>query len=202
MDGVTAPDAPTGYQAPYEPPVAPSWLELLPGEIGMLVGTAVLFGWMTTVLRSGTGALAVVWQAATLGSFWNYVLLVVAIGITMVLHEAIHVLTAQLLGCRAWIERGGLGLHARLQGGFLSRRDDVLITLAPAVGLTVVGLPLLVVVDSSLGAAMVMVALIANAAGTGSDLATVLELRRLPPGTLLYYGKDAQLAYEPAVAAG
>lgn len=48
---------------------------------------------------------------------------------------------------------------------------------------------------------MVLVGVIANAAGTGSDLATVLALRRLPPETLLYYGEDAQLAYEPATTA-
>ena len=32
--------------------------------------------------------------------------------------------------------------------------------------------------------------------GIGSDLAALLALRRLPPGTLLYYGEDIQLAYE------
>jgi hypothetical protein len=199
MDSATAPDPPTGYQEPYEPPVAISWLELLPGEIGLLAGTAVVFGWLTTVLRDGTAALAVVWRAVTLDAFWDYLLLVAAVGLAIVLHESVHVRTARLQGCQAWIGRHGLSLHARVQGGFLSRRNDAMITLAPAVVLTVVGLALLVGIESSVGAAMVMVGLIANAAGTGSDVATVLALRRLPPGTLLYYGEDAQLAYEPDV---
>lgn len=200
MNDATAPDAPAGYQAPYEPSVAVSWLELLPGEIGLLAGTAVLFGWLTSVLRDGTAVFAVVWRAATLGSVSDYFLLVIAIVLSILLHEIVHVQTAQLQGCQAWIARHGLSLHARLQGGFLSRQDDVLITLAPAVGLTVVGLPLLVVIESPVGAAMVMVGLIANAAGIGNDLAAVFALRELPPGTLLYYGEDAQLAYEPGPA--
>ena len=87
-----------------------------------------------------------------------------------------------------------------MRGGFLSRRDDAVITLAPAVVLTAVGLPLLVVVDSALVAAMVLAGLVANAAGIGNDLADALALRKLPAGTLLYYTDDAQLAYEPATA--
>lgn len=65
--------------------------------------------------------------------------------------------------------------------------------------LTVIGLPLLVIVDSAFGAAIVVVALVTNAAGIGSDLVTVLALRRLPPRTLVYYGDNSQLAYESAV---
>jgi hypothetical protein len=66
--------------------------------------------------------------------------------------------------------------------------------------LTVVGLLLLVVVDSPLVAALVVAGLVANAAGIGNDLADALALRQLPPGTLLYYGDDGQFAYEPATA--
>jgi hypothetical protein len=72
------------------------------------------------------------------------------------------------------------------------------ITLAPAVVLTVIGLPLLVVIDTPFGAAIVVTALVTNVAGVGSDLGTVLALRQLPPGTLLYY-EETQLAYEPDV---
>jgi hypothetical protein len=83
-----------------------------------------------------------------------------------------------------------------------SRGAAVLITLAPVVVvLTAVGLPILVLVESPFGAAIVVTALVTNAAGIGSDLGTVLALRRLPPGTLLYYSDDAQLAYEPDVPA-
>jgi hypothetical protein len=197
------PPSPAGYQDPYEPPVAVSWLELLPGEIGLLVGTAALFGWVTVTLRDATAVFAVVWQAVTLDSLgaWGvYLVLVGTIVVTLICHEGIHAGVARWFGCGAWIERQGLSLGVRLRGGLLSRREDALITLAPAVVLTVVGLPLLLVIESSLGAAVVLVGVIANAAGTGSDLATVLALRQLPPGTLLYYSEDAQLAYEPDTA--
>lgn len=196
------PPPPAGYQDPYDPPVAVSWLELLPGEIGLLVGSVLLFGWVTVTVRDATAVFAVVWQAVTLDSLgaWGvYLALVGSIIVTLVCHEGIHAGVARWFGCAAWIERQGLSLGVRVRGGFLSRRDDILITLAPAIALTVIGLPLLLVIESSLGAAMVLVGVIANAAGTGSDLATVLALRRLPPGTLLYYSEDAQLAYEPIV---
>jgi uncharacterized membrane protein len=193
------PSPPAGYQEPYEPSVAPSWLELLPGEIGLLVGTALLFGWVMVTLRDATAVFAVVWQAVTLDSLgaWGvYLALVVTIGATLFFHEAVHAVAARWLGCEAQIGRQGLGVHVRLRGGFLSRRADAVITLAPAVVLTVVGLPVLVLVESAFGAAIVLTALVTNAAGIGSDLAAVLALRQLPPGTLLYYGNDAQLAYE------
>jgi hypothetical protein len=199
-----APPPPAGYQDPYEPPGATSWLELLPGEIGLLVGTAVLFGGVTVTVRDATAVFAVVWRAVTLDSLaaWGvYLALVGSILVTLVCHEGIHAGVARWFGCAAWIERQGMSLGVRLRGGFLSRRADAVVTLAPAVVLTVVGLSLLVVIDSPLVAAMVLVGVIANAAGTGSDLATVLALRQLPPGTLLYYGEDAQLAYEPDIAA-
>jgi hypothetical protein len=48
------------------------------------------------------------------------------------------------------------------------------------------------------GVASVVTALATNTAEIGSDLAAVLTLGKLPPGTLLYYG-ETQLAYEPAV---
>jgi hypothetical protein len=202
MDGTTAPDSPAGYQEPYEPPVAPSWVELLPGEIGLFVGTALLFGWVTVTLRDATAVFAVFWRAVTLdslGAWWVYGALVATIVVTLVLHETVHAIAARLLGCEARLGRQGLGVHVRLHGGFLSRRADAVITLAPAVVLTVVGLPVLVVIDSPFGGAIVVTALVTNVAGIGSDLGAVLALRQLPPGTLLYYGEDAQLAYEPAV---
>lgn len=82
-----------------------------------------------------------------------------------------------------------------------SRGAAVLITLAPVVVLTAVSLPILVLVESPFGAAIVVTTLVTNVAGIGSDLGTVLVLRRLPPGTLLYYSDEAQLPYEPDVPA-
>jgi hypothetical protein len=128
-----------GYQAGYEPPTAVSWWELLPGEIGVFVGTVSLFGWLTVVIRDASAVFAVFWRAATLDSLaaWGvYGALVATIGVTLVLHETVHAVAARVLGCEARIGRLGLGLQVRLRGGFLSRRADAVITLAPAVVLT------------------------------------------------------------------
>jgi hypothetical protein len=200
MDDAPGPAPPPGYQAGYEPPTAVSWWELLPGEIGLFVGTVGLFGWLIVGIRDASAVFAVFWRAATLDSLgaWGiYGALVATIVVTLVLHEGIHAIAARVLGCEARLGRQGLGVHVRLCGGFLSRRADAVITLAPAVVLTAVGLPVLVVIDSPFGAAIVVTALVTNVAGIGSDLGAVLALRQLPPGTLLYYG-ETQLAYEPA----
>lgn len=200
MDDSPAPEPPSGYQEPYEPITAVSWLELLPGEIGLFVGTVGVVGGLTVGVRDGSAVGDVLWRAATLTSpeAWGvYLALVVTVGLTLVLHECVHAVTARLYGCEARLGRQGLGVHVRLRGGFLSRRSDALISLAPAIVLTVVGVPLLVVVDSAFVAAIVVTAMVTNAAGSGSDLADVLALGRLPAGTLVYYGEGSQLAYEP-----
>jgi hypothetical protein len=87
------------------------------------------------VVRDGSDIVAVFWRAATLDSLtaWGiYGALVATIGVTLVLHESIHAIAARLLGCEARFGRQGLGVHVRLHGGFLSRRADAVITLAPA----------------------------------------------------------------------
>jgi hypothetical protein len=82
-------------------------LELLPGEIGLLVGTALLFGWVTVTIRDVTAVFAVVWQEAvtldSLGAWGVYRALVATIVVTLVLHESIHAVVARWRGCEARI---------------------------------------------------------------------------------------------------
>lgn len=195
-----APVSPSGYREGYEPVRARSWLEYLPGEVGLFVGTAGLFGGLTVLVRDSAAVLGVFWDVLLLESVGVYLLLIVTAGLTVVAHEAIHGLAGYVAGCEVSFQRRGMSVGTRLRGGFLTRRADVLVTLAPAVVLTVLGLPLLVVVDSALAAAVVLTGLVANAAGVGSDLADVLALREYPSGTLLYYTEDGQFVYEPAAA--
>lgn len=125
MDDATGPSPPPGYQAGYDPPTAVSWWELLPGEIGLFASTVGMFGWLTMVVRDGSGVGAVFWRAATLDSLsaWGiYGALVVTIGVTLVLHETVHAIAARLLGCETRLGRQGLGIHVRLRGGFPSRQ--------------------------------------------------------------------------------
>jgi hypothetical protein len=202
-DEDSAPDSPEGYQEPYQPVAAISWWELPVGDVLLFVGTAAVFGGVTALVRDGTAVLEVFLTAVTLdsaGALGVYLGLVAAGVLAVVFHELVHGAAGWLLDCEVSFGRRGWGLGTRLHGGFLSRRGDVVVTLAPAVVLTVVGVALLTVVDSPLVAAVVLTGLVANAAGIGSDLADALALRTLPPGTLLYYGNDAQFAYEPAAA--
>jgi hypothetical protein len=193
-----SPDAPAGYREAHEPVRAASWFELLPGEVGLFIGTAGLFGGLTVLVRDSTAVLGVFWNVLLLDSVGVYLLLLATVGITLVAHEAIHGLAGHFAGCAMDFQREEMSVGTRLRGGFLTRRMDALMTLAPAVVLTAVGLPLLVVVESAVAAAIVVTGLVTNAAGVGSDLADVLALRKLPAGTLLYYTDDGQLAYEPA----
>ena len=196
----SGPDAPAGYREAYEPVRARSWLEYPPGEVGLFVGTAGLFGGLTLVVRDSTAVLGVFWNVLLLDSVGVYLLLLATVGLTLVAHEALHGLAGHFAGCAVSFQREGMSVGTRLRGGFLTRQAEALTTLAPAVVLTAVGLPLLVVVDSAVAAAIVLTGLVTNAAGVGSDFADVLALRELSAGTLLYYTEDGQLAYEPAIA--
>lgn len=196
----SGPDAPAGYREGYEPVRARSWLEYLPGEVGLLIGTAGLFGGLTGFVRDGSAVLGVFWNVLRLESVGVYLLLLATVGATLVAHEVLHGLAGHFVGCAVSFQREGMGVGTRLRGGFLTRRAEALVSLAPLVMLTVVGVPLLAVVDSSVAAAMVLTLLVTNAAGVGSDLADVLALREFPPRTLLYYAEKGQLAYEPVTA--
>jgi hypothetical protein len=204
IDGDDAPDSPEGYQEPYEPVAAVSWWELPVGDVLLFVGTAAVFGGVTALVRDGMAVLEVFLTAVTLdstGALGLYLGLVAAGVLAVVCHELVHGAAGWLLDCEVSFGRRGWGVGTRLRGGFLSRGGDVVVTLAPAVVLTVVGVVLLVVVvESPLAAAVVLTGLVANAAGIGSDLADGLALRTLPPGTLLYYDDATQFAYEPAAA--
>lgn len=68
MDDSTAPAPPSGYQELYEPVTAVSWFELLPGEIGLLVGTLGVFDGVTVGVRDASAVFDVIWRAATLDS--------------------------------------------------------------------------------------------------------------------------------------
>ena len=196
----SGPNAPAGYREGYEPVQARSWLEYLPGEVGLLIGAAGLFGGLTTLVRDGSAVFGVFWDVLLLESVGVYLLLLAIVGVTLVAHEALHGLAGHFAGCAVRFQREGMGVGTRLRGGFLTRRAEALVSLVPLVVLTVVGVPLLVMVESAVAAAMVVTLLVTNAAGVGSDLTDVLALREFPPRTLLYYAEEGQLAYEPTTA--
>jgi hypothetical protein len=129
MSTDNAPNPPVGYRAGYESPTAISWLELLPGEMGLLAGAVGLFGGVLVMLRDTTAVFDIVVGAVLLDSFGTSLALVAAVVAALFLHESVHAVTARLVGCEARIGRHGLDVHVRLRGGFLSRRADALIML-------------------------------------------------------------------------
>lgn len=191
------PAAPVGYREPYKLVRSVSWLELPPGDVGLFAGAVGLFGGLAVTVRDSTAVLGVFWDVAMLESVDVYLALVTAAGVGVALHEVVHAVAGYFSGCHVRFHRWRFGVATRLRGGFLTRQADAVITLAPAVMLTLGGFPLLIVMDSSVAAAIVVTGLVANTAGIGSDLADMLTLRKFPPGTLLYYTAESQLAYEP-----
>lgn len=70
-----------------------------------------------------------------------YVVMVATVVATIGVHEIIHAWVARALGCTTSIsvDIRRVTAHTEVTGKLLSRREDVLITLAPLVSLTVLG---------------------------------------------------------------
>ena len=197
-DHPDVPAPPSGYSDPYEYVSAPSWFNLALGEIGMFVLSIGVFIPLAIEIQGVDVVVTAFEDAFTLDNLAYGVMITAVVG-TIVIHEAVHALVARARGCTASIsvDLRRIEAHTEITGDFLSRQGDALVTLAPLVILTVLGLVLLAVGPQWLSLAALVV-LIMNAAGSGSDLAAALRLRQFPPGTLTYYVDGRLVLYEPA----
>ncbi|WP_241431190.1 DUF3267 domain-containing protein [Halococcus thailandensis] len=132
----------------------------------------------------------------------EFLVFVLALLVTIIVHEAIHGAVARLLGYHvtygvAW---SVLGVYTASFGQLISRRDNVLVAGAPLVALTGVGVVILPFVDETLLAA-VLVGLVANTASAVGDLYVLYRLVRMPRGSMLYdVSIEEMLVYEPSSA--
>ena len=198
VDHPDVPAPPSGYDDPYEYVAAPSWFDLALGDIGMFALSVGVFIPLAIEIQGVDVVVTAFEDAFTLDNL-AYGVMIAAVAATILLHEAVHALVARACGCTTSISVNlrRIEAHTEITGEFLSRREDALVTLAPLVALTILGLVLLTVGPQWLSLAALVV-LIMNAAGSGSDLATTLRLRHFPSGTFTYYVDGRLVLYEPA----
>ncbi|NHN57815.1 MULTISPECIES: DUF3267 domain-containing protein [Halorussus] len=171
------PEPPAGYGEPVEFSYPGLWLSV--GSL-VLFGLAVLgFGRLMSAIR-GDAALEFTVGPAGIG-------VVAALSVaTIVVHELVHGLVYRVLGYRV---KYGLALnmgaaYAAAFGQFQTRRDNLLVGLAPLAVFTVVLTPLLAgPLPVALAAFLVLVV---NTSGAIGDLYLSWRLLRMPEGALLY----------------
>lgn len=163
----------------------------------------LLSGWLFILaalrLRPGEAGRVLVVQIFTIATVFRVILAALVLSIFMlVLHEVIH-------GLFFWFytrARPSFGIgpgyaYARADGWFLPRGQYLVVSLAPLVIITLLGLALL-----ALGPAAWLPAVIAvmtfNASGAVGDMAVALWLLKLPRAALAQDRGDAVDFYVPA----
>ena len=171
------PESPEGYGEPIEFSYPGLWLSA--GSLVLFVLAVAGFGRLMRALRGGTAV------EFTVGLAGIGVVAALAVA-TIVVHELVHGLVYHLLGYRV---RYGLALnmgaaYAAAFGQFQTRRDNLLVGLAPLAVFTVVLTPLLAgPLPVALAAFLVLVV---NTSGAIGDLYLSWRLLRMPEGALLY----------------
>jgi len=186
------PAAPEGYRDPT-PFEFPLWL-LLAGRFVLSAPAVPLFGGPRWAIRGGavSESLAVVTGTPTaITAEFNIApivgMTVLATGVTGVAHELVHGLVFRRYGYP--VSYGAMprlgAFDATPCHQFVTREHAPGIALAPLVGISLVGPPLLLV-PVPLFAVSVSLVLLVNAAGAIGDPYVVAYLLRKPPGALLY----------------
>ncbi|EMA56580.1 DUF3267 domain-containing protein [Halococcus thailandensis] len=179
----------SGYYRPYRFEYPIRWLQV-GGTVLTVLSLGVFLG-LAAVLRGGEVAI-VVGPSSVLA-------FVVAIPVTLVIHETIHGALMRLLDYRvtfgvAWSMPG---VYAAAFGQPITRRDNILIAGAPLIVITAFGVAVLPVMGETLLVA-VLVALVTNAAGAVGDMYALYRLARMPRETMLYdVSIGEMLIYEP-----
>src|SRR5687768_12408415 len=174
-----APRSPQGYQSPYRFEYPKIKLQFAGLAVLLLVVPPLV--WLTWQVQNLPDAGRVVIRPLDLA------LLLVAVPLTIVVHELIHGLAFRVLGYQvtygvAW----HLGAaYAGAFGQFQLRRHMFVVALAPLFVLTAALLPLLAVPIRAV-VIVVFMMLVLNTGGAVGDLYLVWRLLRLPRGTLLY----------------
>lgn len=186
METPDPPEPPEGYREPvtFEYP----GLLLTVGSLVLLVAAVFGFGRLMSALRSETTLEFAVGPAGIA------VVAVLSVG-TIVVHELVHGLVYRLLGYRV---QYGLALnmgaaYAAAFGQFQTRRDNIVVALAPLAVFTAVLTPLLAAGSLSVALAAFLV-LVVNTSGAIGDLYITWRLLRMPEETVMY-DIDARHSY-------
>ncbi|WP_226040468.1 DUF3267 domain-containing protein [Natrinema sp. DC36] len=186
------PAPPEGYDEPklFEYPT----LMLLLVSIPLFLFTAYGFGWLLWQIQ-GPEVFATLFSVTETEDSTVVVLdmidvglpLVVALFVTVVVHELIHGTVMHYYGqdVTYGVNPAMGAFYAAAFGQFQRREQLFPIGLAPLVSIAVVATPFLAVPVSSIAVTAYMVVVI-NTTGAVGDLYVVWRLRRMPEGTLLY----------------
>ena len=163
---------------------APLWRWLLLGNLWALLPllAAVLILWLPYQFYAALGAPLALLPAPAWSrlAFWAVGALIIAGSI--VLHEGLHALALIVRGYRARL-RYDSGYFYATTDSFLTRRDYLIMVLAPITVMTLGGIFLLLVLPVSLGQ-IVLIALLLNATASIGDLVVAERTRRQPADAL------------------
>ncbi|GAA0224644.1 DUF3267 domain-containing protein [Halobacterium noricense] len=165
----------------------------------MFVVSAVGFGFLLWFFQGRPDELTI---SISISGGRDFLPLFAGLGVfvgTLVVHEAIHGLVFRRLGYRVsyGFEPRIPALYTAAFGQFVTRRDNMLVGVAPLVVMTLVGIPLLA--GPMPVALAAYFALLVNTSGAVGDLYLLWRLRRMPTETVLY-DTDIRHSYifEPA----
>lgn len=198
---MTAPEAPPETPAGYHQPTKFNYSPLLLTVLSTIVfvAAAIGFGGLLWLFQGRPEEITV---AITISSGSDFLALFAGIGVfigTLLVHEAIHGLVFRRLGYRVsyGFEPRIPALYTAAFGQFVTRRDNMLVGIAPLVVISLVGIQLLA--GPMPVALAAYFALLVNTSGAVGDLYLLWRLWRMPPETVLY-DTDIKHSYvfEPA----
>ncbi|WP_254543389.1 DUF3267 domain-containing protein [Halomarina pelagica] len=166
-----------GYGAPYEFSYPRRRLQAA-GLAATVV--AIVLGTVVAALPRGGEIEFAVETASFVGLLGSFVA-------TIVVHEGVHAIAARALGYRVafGVDRRLPGVYAAAFGQIVTRRDQVLIALAPLVVVDALAVALLALGDGPL-VGVGFVAFVVNTAGAVGDLYVTWRAAGLPRGSVFY----------------
>jgi hypothetical protein len=167
------------------------WMNVI-GSLGFMLALAAVFSLLAVYHH--VGAPLVLDGLPTSLPVWVYLLMAVG---TLILHEGLHGAAIGVLGYRP---RFGLKLRRLVlyttADAYFSRRQYLAVTLAPLLGITLVGLPVMLLLPVSLAAWVgMMVAM--NAASSIGDLWMTAVMVSFPADALFLDEADGMSIFLP-----
>jgi len=158
--------------------VAANLLALIP------LGVAVILLWLPYQFYAALGTPLAVFDDPVWPQWGFWMLGLVVVGSSLLVHEGLHGVALLLQGHRPKFGfESGYPYAAVHPGEFLTRRQYLLMALAPLTFMTLCGVVLLFFLPASIGQ-IILIALLLNAAACIGDLAVADRARRWPFDTL------------------
>ncbi len=170
------------------------WLNVI--GFGLLVASAGLFLRMVFWLRPHEAAAGLAFAISGLGDgLKTIVVLVLAVGAMIGLHEGTHGLFFWLFsGARPVFTFKGYYASAAVPGWYIPRNPYLVVSLAPLVLITLLGIVLLAILPPAWFPALLLV-MVLNTSGAVGDLLVAFWLLKVPADTLAYDQGDSITLY-------